>query len=200
MLTPADLLDTIFQAVDDVSRIHSADPLIGLRALSRAHQWVALRYRLLRRIYPWALRARVPLYARMDVCPRAVAILGATLNGEPLWPTPLDAVRYRDTQWLATQGTPALWYKVRWSYLGVYPVPSTAQTGTLTAIAAPLPLTLMTQALETPDGYADQLILTTTGLLLIGRERAVQEGLGKIAAGLNLTPAQARKVAANVPS
>jgi hypothetical protein len=188
------LLDRVFATLDDIYRIHTTEAM-GLRALSRAQEWVCLRFRLLRKLYAVPLAAGVPLYDRVALAPQAVSLVSASLNGQPVYVTPLRAVRYRDPQWLHTPGTPSLLYCVRWRFWGFYPVPTSAQVALLTCLAAPTPLTEVTQHLEVPDGYADHAEQVSTGLVLCGRERTVQEGRMAIQAGLELTGQQARPFA-----
>src|SRR6266566_4718925 len=123
MLISDDLLVTIMAALDDITSMHTT-PAQALRALSRAQQWVSIRFRLLRRLFPVSLAASVPLYDRLTLAPSAVTLLSASLGGIPLYLTPLTALRYRDPQWLKTAGTPTLMYCVRWRLWGFYPVPT----------------------------------------------------------------------------
>lgn len=197
MLAADQLLDTVYMALDDIARVHTSvagTPSIdsGLRALSRAQQLVALRYTLVRRVYPWPFLAGKPLYRRQDLFPRALTLLSAELQGLPLWSTPLKVLRYRDPHWLVTQDTPALFYRVRWSYVGLYPVPAQSGTALMTTVVAPLQLVSRVQRLEVPDSFGDHVSQVATGLLLMGYERLMAEGLKRVKAGLGLVEPQER--------
>lgn len=194
-LTAAMLLDRIYASVDDIHRIHTPEAL-GLQALTRAQEWVSLRFALLRRTYPVLLAPTVQLYDRLALAPQAVTTLSASLNGVPLGLTPLTALRYRDPQWLATAGTPLLLYCVRWRLWGVHPVPTTEATLLVTCLAVALPLTAPTQGLEIPDSYADHVEQVALGLLLLGRERHLQVGVTAIQQGLALTREQVQALVA----
>jgi len=198
MLAADTLLDHVYATLDDLHRVHTVDAGIALRALSRAQQWVAIRYRLLRATIPVTLGAGIPLYPRLDGGAQAVTVLSASLNGTPLAVVPLHALRVVDPAWLKTSGTPTLLYCVRWSLWGFYPVPSASGYVLVGAVMAPIKLTTLTQRLEIPDAYADQVLHVTTGLLLCTREGALQDGVAYVQRGLNLGTAASRPLAGQV--
>ena len=197
MLTATTVYALIMQDLDDENAIRSASETLFLRHLTRAQQWVALRYRLLRDTFPLSLFANTPLYSLTAAHPRLVVVTHLTLsNGTPLWPIPLTSLRYKDTAWFATTGaTPTLFYRVGWRYVGVYPVPSANATAMLTGLLLPSVPADMSSPLQIPDSYAPRLTLVTAGLLLLGRERRYAEGLARIATGLGLAPSQQSSVA-----
>jgi len=193
MGTADQLFPSVTAALDDVHRIQTTEAQV-LRAMSRAQQWVTLRYRLLRRPFVLPLRAGVPLYHREALAPASVSLLSGSLGGLPLSITPLSALRYRDPQWLQTSGLPTLLYCVRWSLWGVYPVPPVDMTGMVSCLVSARTLTTMTQILEVPDGYRNNIVQVTIGLLLLTRERAMQQGLARIQAGLEMTAGAVRRL------
>ena len=188
-----DLFALVMKDLDDENAIRTTTPALFLRQATRAHQWVALRYRFLRATFPLSLYANTPVYALSATHPRLVVVTHMTLsNGTPLWPVPLTSLRYKDTAWFATTGaTATLFYRVGWRYVGVYPVPSANATATLTGVLLPATLTEMPSYLQVPDSYVPRLTLVTTGLLMFSRERRYAEGLARIAAGLGLRTSQA---------
>jgi hypothetical protein len=183
------LLDRVYAAVDDPHRIHTPQAL-GLQALSRAQEWVSIRFALLRRTFPLTLAASVPLYDRFTVAPEALTLLSASRAGVPLALVPYTALRYRDPQWLATSGTPDTVYCIRWSLWGFYPVPAAATTVVVTCQVVASSLVHIEQPLSIPESYAERAEQVAIGLLLLGRERHFQAGVTFIQRGLDLSAAQ----------
>ena len=202
MALAADTLYTlVMQDMDDEHAIRNASTALFLRHLSRAQQWVALRYQLLRETFPLSLVANTPLYALSATHPRLVTVTHMTLsNGTPLWPVPLTSLRYRDTSWFATTGaTPTLFYRVGWRYVGIVPVPNAATTLTLTGVLLPLTVTEMGAPLQIPESYLPELVMVTTGLLMVSRERQYQAGVARIMQGLRIPRQGAPQEVTSVP-
>ena len=192
-------VDTIFtlvqQDLDDETTIRTTPHIIFLRHATRAQAWVALRYRLLRETLPFALFANTPLYSLPTRYPRMVVVTHMTRSdGTPLWPVPFTSLRYRDTAWFSTTGTPGFFYRVGWRYLGIVPVPSANETAIVSGLMIPNDLTEMTSRLQIPDVWVPQLVQVTAGLMMLSRERRYEEGITRIMAGLAL------RSAASVPS
>jgi|ERR1051325_983379 hypothetical protein len=188
--TADSLFARISASFDDPLRLR-AEVDVLLRALSRAQQWTALRWRLLSHGFPLETLEGVPWYHLGQRLPRLLVVTDVSgPEGEMLLPVPLTRLRYSDAQWLATQGRPGRFYRVGWSYLGFYPVPATTAVMSVTGVCMPVQLTTPTQRLEVPESYADVLVRLTAGLLKLGREREYQEGLAEIQEALSLQPAQ----------
>ena len=198
------MVETIFslvmQDVDDETVIRTAPPTIFLRHATRAQQWVALRYRLLRETLPFALFTNMPVYSLPTRYPRLVSVTHVTRSdGTPLWPVPFTSLRYRDTGWFSTTGTPLYFYRIGWRYLGISPVPSAEETVVVSGIICPTDLVDMVSLLQIPQGYIPQLVQVTAGLMMLSRERRYEEGIARIMSGLGLSTAprgaQAQEVA-----
>ena len=181
-----DIFPIIMQDLDDAHAVRTLPDAMWLRQCTRAQQWVALRYQLLRETFPLSLYTNTPVYALAATHPRLVVITHITLNGTPLWPVPLASLRYKDTAWFATAGTPSLFYRIGWRFVGAYPVPSTNATALMSGLLLPATLTEATSRLQIPDSYVPQLIQVATGLLMLARERRYQEGVARIRQGLGI--------------
>jgi hypothetical protein len=188
--TYADFLDRLSFALDDPERVRSPDAVL-LRALGRAAQWVALRHRLLIQTFPLVLVPQVPWYHLPTVLPQVVLMTDvATATGVPLRPVPMSRLRYVDRTWLHSTGPLARYYRVGWTYVGFAPVPAVATTVAVTGLVVPAPAVQSPDALDGVSGYEDAVIQVATGLLLCGRERTCQEGLARIAEGLEVQTTQ----------
>ena len=187
-------VDTLFtlvqQDLDDEVAIRTTPSTIFLRHATRAQQWVSLRYRLIRETFPFALFANTPVYSLPTRVPRMVVVTHMTRSdGTPLWPVPLTSLRYRDTAWFSTTGTPGFFYRVGWRYLGIAPVPSVDETSIVSGLMLPTDLTEMASSLQIPDAWVPQLAQVTSGLMMLSRERRYEEGVMRIKAGLGLPTA-----------
>ncbi len=186
------LLDQIAFDLDDEVRTRTSSPDIYLHALSRAQEWVALRFRLLRATFPLPILAQVPVYEVAQASPRLVSVTHVALAGVPLWPQPLRTLRFRGITWPATTGTPTHFYRIGLWYLGVFPAPLVDAVAHVTGVIAPPPLTHVRDQLVIPDSYIPQVRQVATGLLLIASEKASQTGLVRIQAALAITPREER--------
>ena len=172
--------------LDDPQQLR-ADEAVLLRCLSQAQQWVALRYRLLIHSFPFDVIAGVPWYPLPATQPRLLVVtevLDATAS--MLTPVPLTRLRYSDPQWLASSGTPTRFYRIGWTHVGLYKVPSVSEVYTLTGVCMPERLKEGGQPLELPVSYDDAVMRVAAGLSLIGRERKYTKGLALISQGLTL--------------
>ena len=203
-LTVGALFVLVQQDLDDETAIRTTPPAIFLRHATRAQQWVALRYRLVRETLPLLLFANTPLYSLTTIFPRMVVVTHMTRSdGTPLWLVPLTSLRYRDTAWFSTAGTPGFFYRVGWRYLGIVPVPSADETAIVSGLMLPNDLTEMSSRLQIPDAWVPQLAQVTAGLMMLSRERRYEEGVTRIMAGLGLrtaTSAPSPQEAAGVAS
>lgn len=182
-----DLFALVMKDLDDENAIRTTTPELFLRHLSRAQQWVSLRYQLLRETFLFSLYTNTPVYALHSTQPRLVVVTHMTHSDRlPLWRVPLTSLRYKDMAWFATTGTPNLWYRVGWRYLGVYPVPSADETAVITGLIIPAALAEMASPLRIPESYIPQLAMVTTGVLMLARERRYDEGLARIKTGLGI--------------
>lgn len=186
-LQVGELIDPVQVLLDDFTRVRTPTPMF-LRHVSRAQQWVALRYRLLRHTFALPLQATIPLYDVATMLPRLVSVLSVVHDtGVPLWPVPLTSLRYTDLAWMTTPGAPTVFYRIGWNFLGVHPVPATDEVVHATAHMLPLRVEALSTLLEVPVAYAPQVVLVTAGLLAIVREHQpqgaawIQEGLGAAA-------------------
>ena len=188
MALPVDALFTlVMQDLDDETAVRTTPPAMFLRHATRAQQWVALRYRLLRETLPFALFVNTPLYPLQTRYQRLVVVTHMTRSdGTPLWPVPFTSLRYRDTAWFSTPGTPLYVYRVGWSYLGVYPVPSTDETPVITGLILPTDLTEMDYRLQIVDAWVPHMVAVTAGLMILSRERRYAEGVARIMKGLGI--------------
>jgi hypothetical protein len=187
-LIASEALAQVEKMLDDLQFVHT-EVDVALRQLNRAHQYVALRYRLLRETVPVAMVANLPLYRLESVLPRAVDIVSAmTSEGKVLWPEPLEHIRQGDSQWLATadDAGPIWIYRVGLSWFGIYPVPTLDDTLQLTGLMVPVDLTTGGDALVVPDAYLPQVIMVTAGFLMIASERAHQQGASLVMKGLGV--------------
>ena len=191
MPLPVDALFVlVMQDLDDETAIRTTPPTVFLRHATRAQQWVALRYRLLRETLPFALFANTPLYSLPTRYPRMVVVTHMTRSdGTPLSPVPYTSLRYRDTAWFSTTGTPLFFYRVGWRYLGIVPVPSADETAIMSGLMLPNDLTEMASRLQIPDAWVPQLLQVTSGLMMLSRERRYEQGVARIMAGLGLRSA-----------
>lgn len=191
MALPVDALFVlVMQDLDDEAAIRTAPHTVFLRHATRAQQWVALRYRLLRETLPFPLFVNTPLYHLQTRYPRLVVVTHMTRSdGTPLWPVPFTSLRYRDTAWFSTLGPPLYIYRVGWSYLGVYPVPSADDTAVLSGLMLPTDLTAMDSRLQIADAWVPHVVAVTAGLMMLGRERRYAEGVARIMKGLGLQTA-----------
>lgn len=185
-LQVGELIDPVQVLLDDFMRVRTPTPMF-LRHVSRAQQWVALRYRLLRHTFALPLQATIPLYDVATMLPRLVSILSVVhATGVPLWPVPLTSLRYKDLAWIVTPGAPSVFYRIGWNFLGVQPVPQVDEVLHVTAHMLPLRIPTLTTLLEIPEAYAPQVVKVTAGLLAIVREHQpqgaqwIQEGLDSL--------------------
>ena len=189
-LTAENIFTLVQQDLDDETAIRTTPPTVFLRHATRAQQWVALRYRLLRETLPFLLFANTPVYSLSTHSPRMVVVTHMTRSdGTPLWPVPFTSLRYRDTAWFSTTGTPGFFYRVGWRYLGIVPVPSADETAIVSGLMLPNDLTEMASRLQIPDAWVPQLVQVTSGLMMLSRERRYEEGITRIMAGLGLRTA-----------
>lgn len=187
-----DLFALVMKDLDDENAIRTTTPALFLRHVTRAQQWVALRYQLLRETFPFSLYLNTPVYALVATHPRLVVVTHMThSDGTPLWPVPLASLRYKDTAWFSTTGSPGLFYRVGWHYIGVYPVPSAAETAVISGLLLPATLTDMASRLQVQDSYVPHVTLVTSGLLMMSRERRYEEGIARIQQGLGIRPSTA---------
>ena len=189
------VLDLLALSLDDEFSIHSERSVL-LSHLSRAQQWVALRYRVIRHTVTIPLVPTAPFVDLLALVPRFFGVTHVALGGIPLAWAPYQSLRIRDPLWLQTPGTPTLYYRVGLRWLGLVPVPTVAGNLRVTGIVAPLPLLREDQQLEVPDAYTNRLIAVSTGLLLVTREHLVEEGLRRVAAGLGMAARQPEAVTA----
>ncbi len=186
-ITASDIFSLIMQDLDDVNAIRTMIPAMFLRQATRAQQWIALRYQLLRNTFPFALFLNTPVYALAQTHPRLVVVTHMThSDGTPLARVPLTSLRYKDPAWFSTIGVPGLFYRIGWRFVGTYPVPSVAETAIITGLLLPSDLLEMTTRLQIPESYLPHLALVTTGLLMLGRERRYEEGIARIKMGLGM--------------
>lgn len=183
MAIVGDMLALVAAELDDPDKIHTTEA-VAIRALNRAQQWVCLAYKLLLQNTSVVLIAKQGLVHWPSIMPNVAGVVAIALNGAHLWPTPWDEIRLADPQWLATQGTPAHWYILGLTYVGVYPVASGSTTLTLTGMQVPTTLTAVGNTLQCPDAFLPQVVQVTTGLLMLGRERDYSGGLKRIASAL----------------
>ena len=182
-----ELFALVMQDLDDATAIRTTPDAVFLRHATRAQQWVALRYRLLRDVFPFALFANTPLYQLQTRYPRLVVVTHMTRSdGTPLFPVPFTSLRYRDTAWFATTGTPLYVYRIGWTYLGVYPVPSADDTAMLSGLLLPTDLTAMTSRLQIADAWMPHMVTVTAGFMMLGRERRYTEGVARVMKGLGM--------------
>lgn len=187
-----DLFALVMKDLDDENAIRTTTPALFLRYVTRAQQWVALRYQLLRETFPFSLYLNTPVYAFAATHPRLVVVTHMThSDGVPLWPTRFTSLRYKDTAWFSTPGTPGLFYRVGWRYVGVYPVPSVAETAVISGLLLPADLTDMVSRFQIQDSYVPHVVLVTSGLLMMSRERRYEEGIARIQQGLGIRPSAA---------
>lgn len=171
-----ELVNLVTQRLGDLTHVRSPDPL-ALQHVSRAQQWVATRYRLLRQTMPLTLAANSTLYYLPSLFPRLLSVVSVLhADGTPLWPVRLSSLRYKDVGWIRTTGTPAWYYRVGWTYLGVYPVPTVAEAVRITAYIFPLDLATLTSYLDISDNYVPQVTLFAAGTLAMTRERQYAQG------------------------
>ncbi len=186
-LVAYDLFTLVMQDLDDETAIRTTPSAIFLRHATRAQQWVALRYRLLRETVPFPLFANTPLYNLPTRQPRIVVVTHITpSNGTVMWPIPMSSLRYRDTAWFATTGAPTAFYRVGWHYVGISPIPTTAETALLSGLVIPPELVESTTPLQVPEAWMPNVVLVTAGLMMLSRERRYQEGIARIMRGLGL--------------
>lgn len=187
-----DLFALVMKDLDDENAIRTTTPALFLRHITRAQQWVALRYQLLRETFPFSLSLHTPVYALVATHPRLVVVTHMThSDGVPLWPVPFHSLRYKDTAWFSTTGFPGLFYRIGWRYVGVYPVPSAAETAVLSGLLLPAALTEMVSRLQIQDSYVPHVAMVTAGLLMMSRERRYEEGIARIQQGLGMRQAAA---------
>lgn len=187
-----DLFAFVMQDLDDENAIRTTTPELFLRHATRAQQWVALRYQLLRETFPFSLYLNTPVYALAATHPRLVVVTHMThSDGVPLWPVPFTSLRYKDTAWFSTTGSPGLFYRIGWRYVGVYPVPVAAETAVISGLLLPAALTEMTSRLQIQDSYVPHVALVMSGLLMMSRERRYEEGIARIQQGLGIRPSAA---------
>ena len=189
------VLDLLALALDDEFSVHTPRALL-LSHLSRAQQWVSLRYRVIRHTVTLPLVPTAPFVDLLVLVPRFFGVTHVALGGIPLAWAPYQSLRIRDPLWLQTPGTPTLYYRVGLRWLGLVPVPTVAGNLRVTGIVAPVPLLREDQRLEVPDAYTNRLIAVSTGLLLVTREHLVEEGLRRVAAGLGMAARQPEAVTA----
>lgn len=194
MPTAADTVRTLVEFDLDDQGLRFSDDLF-LRQLSRAQQWIVLRYSLLRTTVPVTLIPGAPFYAVPTVAPRLVAVTRAQLSdGTVLWPVAFAHLRSRDPQWIVTPGTPRHIYRVGWRYIGVYPVPTVADVLQVTGVVVPERLSALTDLLDAPDAYVPQVVELTAGLLVLTQERRYSEGLERIRVALGLPAPKAQPI------
>lgn len=189
----AQIHDLVMEEVDDPTAIRLPEPLF-LRMLTRAQQWVTLRYQLLRETILFQALTNVPVYPLATIAPRQWCALHLTrADGTVLDPVALAHLRYRDLQWFATTGPLQQWYRVGWSFVGLRPVPASTEILRLTGLQAPGAVISLQDFLTIPDSHAVHVALVVAGLLLITSERRYEEGLQRLQRGLGLsrTPPQA---------
>ena len=180
----------VMQDVDDETAIRTTPAAIFLRHATRAQQWVALRYRLLRETLPFALFANTPLYSLPTRHLRMVTVTHMTRSdGTPLWPVPFTSLRYRDAAWFSTTGVPLYFYRLGWAYLGVCPIPTADETALVSGLMIPTDLTEMTSRLQIADAWSPHVVKVTAGLMMLSRERRYEEGVARIMTGLGLRTA-----------
>ena len=183
----------VMSDLDDQGIVFDDD--LFLRQLSRAQQWVCLRLQLLRVTVPISILPLVPFYAVSTVASRLVIVTHVQRgDGTNVWPVAFANLRYADTAWIQTPGTPRHFYRIGWRFLGVYPVPVVADTFRVTGLVLPGRLTAMTDLLEIPDAFVPQVVLLVAGLLTVSQERRIAEGLERIRAALGLAPPKAQAV------
>lgn len=187
----AEALDEVAQMLDDPQLVH-ATALAALRHLNRAHQYVALRYALLRQTRSVQLHPSQALYLLPSVFPQFVRLLRADLQGVgPLWVVPMEVLRFGDPRWSVRPATPThppQWvYQGGLSFVGVYPVPVAHATMSLIAAVAPNDLLQPGQALEVPDAYTANVIEVCAGFLMLSAEKAYTQGLAHVRRGLGLS-------------
>ena len=184
--TASSLYPGISALLDDPQQLRAEEEVL-LRFLTRAQQWVALRYRLLLHTFPLEGIAGVPWYALPPLLPRVVMVTEVTRpDGAMLLPVPLTRLRYSDPQWLASSGTPTRFYRVGWTTLGLYKVPDAYGQYTLTGVLLPRRLEEGGQPMETPVSYDDAVMQVAAGLLLLGRERNLVKGMAFLSQGLGM--------------
>lgn len=197
-LTAQDVLTLVQSDLDDQGV--RFDTSLFLRHLSRAQDWVTIRYQLLRATFPLVTAAQVPFYAVPCTLARLVVVTHVTNSaGLVLDPVGLADLRYVDLLWAQTAGTPAQFYRIGWRYLGLRPVPDAIDTLRVTGLMVPTPVTALTDVLEIPASYVPELVLVVSGLLVLSEERRYQEGLRRIREGLGI-PARTPQPVTVVPS
>ncbi len=193
----SDVRALVLQDLED-QNVRFSDALF-LRHLSRAQDWVNIRYQLVRTTFPLTTSAQVPFYAIACAVPRLVIVTHVTRgDGTTLWPVLLSHLRYADPAWAQTAGTPQQFYRIGWRYMGLRPVPTAVDMLRVTGLVVPAPVTALTDQLEIPASYIPELVLVTTGLLIMSQERRYREGLRRVREGLRL-PAQAPQPVTVVP-
>jgi len=193
--TASSLYPGISALLDDPQQLRAEEEVL-LRFLTRAQQWVALRYRLLLHTFPLEVIASVPWYALPPLLPRVVMVTEVVdPDGKMLLPVPLTRLRYSDPQWLASSGTPTRFYRVGWTTLGLYKVPDAYGQYTLTGVLLPRRLEEGGQPMETPVSYDDAVMQVAAGLLLLGRERNLVKGMALLSQGLGMPQTSATAAA-----
>jgi hypothetical protein len=198
-LHAGDLLPRLSAILDDGQMIRWEEPVL-LRYLSRAQQWVALRYRLCLETYGLVTHPRVPWYDLARLLPSIVVatdVVGP--DGVSLNPVPMSRLRYTSPQWLVppiTPVTPTRYYRVGWTILGFTPVPLLAEVLTVTGIVMPRPLTQATDVLQIASAYHDAVLRVAEGLALMSHDGAYALGMQRIMDGLAVAPPVAQGAAA----
>jgi len=193
------LFTSIAAGIDDPQQLRATSPGLLLHVLSRAQQWVALRYRLLVDTFSLTLLPGVPWYVLAQQYGRMIVVTDVTDTADRMLnPVPLTRLRYVDPQWLYTAGLPRRFWRLGWTHLGFYPVPTTYETAHVTGVVMPHYLVEATQLLETPASYDDAVVAVATGHLLMTVERKPLEGLAMIADALKISLPQAQQVAQGV--
>ena len=187
MLFAADLATIVQNTLQDPELLRTT-PETMLRHLSRAQQWVALRYRLLRHTYPLPLVANAPFVDLFPLIPRLIVVTHvASDTGVRLYPFSLGRLRLSNPSWIATSGTPQGYYRIGWRYLGLYPVSLTEATYQVTALILPPAFQTLTDVVSVPEAFTPQVAKIASGLLTIGQSRRYQEGLAMLRDALAVT-------------
>lgn len=176
-------LAEVGKMLDDPSFVHT-EAGVAMTQLSRAQEWVALRYELLRQTVSLTLTADISLYHLPSRYPRMKRLVAVDWGSKTLFPMNWKDLQVLDTQWIAH--TQALRYYYLWgiTYLGFFPVPDANEIVNLTMVVTSQALTTGGQSLEVPNSYLPSVIRVAAGILRVILEhdpagiKMVQEGLG----------------------